>query len=336
MWVRRSCPTCRVWGRCFSREFGDGVVQIARATEIAGFVATKVVSHRARSSAAVSSVSIVRNDSVLERYRAGLPMVSIPNTPAAGNTAPAVTSVGQGLIPADGAVAEHDCGALVVDGAANAIATAIGTIAVEGTVVDGQCPAVVNTAPASVVASRAVVDDGAVVNCQSAAVIDAAGVAVVTVDSRRAIATNGAAVERHRAIVADAAVGKVTTNDAVVNRQRRLVKYTHMSISDGQLGNCDVGTAVRDINHSIVAFRINDRRRGARTDNLQVEVNDEFPFCIGSWRDHNRITRRSQRDGMPDGLASSPRRLAIVRVTAVHAVDVPGRAGHGYGRQHEK
>ena len=177
----------------------------------------------------------------------------VPDTAAVGNAAPAITAVGKGLIPTDGAVAEHHCAALVVDAAASAIASTVRTIAVEGTIVDGQCPAVVNTAPASVVASRAVVDDGAVVNCQSAAVIDAAGVAVVTVDSRRAIATNGAAVKRHRAIVADAAEGKVTTNDAVVNRQRRLVKYTHMSISYRHIGNCDVGTAVRDINHCGVA-----------------------------------------------------------------------------------
>ena len=78
---------------------------------------------------------IVRNNSVLECNRAGMPSAS--DTAAVGNAAPAATAVGKGLIPTDCAVAEHHCPALVVDAAAGAIASTVRAIAVEGTIVNG-------------------------------------------------------------------------------------------------------------------------------------------------------------------------------------------------------
>ena len=75
-----------------------------------------------------------------------------------------------------------------------------------------------------------------------------------------------------------------------------------MAIADGHLCEDDMRAGIGNCNNCCNTFTINDCRAGTGADYLQAFANREM-LTVGRSRDPNRITRRSEWDGMSDGLA---------------------------------
>ena len=117
-------------------EFGDGVVQVARAIELAGFVAAEVVALEVIVPLQFPPCALFATIVFWSVVMLGQ-AAPTADTAAIVDAAPVVTPIRKGLISADGAVVEHHHAAIILDPASSAIAKTSGVIAVEGTVING-------------------------------------------------------------------------------------------------------------------------------------------------------------------------------------------------------
>lgn len=290
-------------------ECGVGVVQVAVAVEIAGAIAAQVVAVRVHGAIAVS-LRTIRDDAILKRCRPGDPTART-----------AISAVHDVVI--DRAVADDQCALADVEDTpaiskfllAVITKAAGGGVSVDRAVVDGQTSsylvytAAVNPAAnkpngrpiaayrASVDGERSLIADAATIDClivADRAVVDGQySWKTMVEDSASATGSKKAA-----------AAGLIPAHDAVVNRQVPLVDDAAAglckTILDCHLGKSYGAAVICD--NSIRSSAINNGGLGTGTDHLQGFADGEI-LDVGRGGDHDGIAGRSQRDGMPDGLA---------------------------------
>jgi len=289
-------------------KLGFDVVHIAGAVEVAGVVAAQVVTVGGYGApVAVSTWSAFRDNAVLDRSR------------AVGPDAAAVCRA----VPAERAVVDRQ--SIPVADAAAPLGC---TIPAERAVVDRRQAAVGAKNADAAALKGGIRGDGAAVDRQrAAALINAAAAVGCTIPA------NGAVVDRQRAGIPDAAAaegGTIRADGAVVDRQRAgIPDAAAIAVSDRQFWERHSPVGNRDYRASLVA--VNNRRCRTGAYDLQADFNGEI-LGVDRWGHHDGVTRRTQRDGMPNGLAGGLGRLAVVVVVAVHAIHIPRVAGQsGWG-----
>ncbi len=87
-----------------------------------------------------------------------------------------------------------------------------------------------------------------------------------------------------------------------------------------------MGTGAGTCDYCADGSAINDCRGGSGTGDRQAETDGQI-LSVGCGGDLDGIARRSERDGMPDGLAGGRGRRAVVGVIPPDSVYLSCRAG---------